>query len=93
MVGSPSYPRDSQESSPTPHFKSINSSVLSLLYGPTVTSVQATEKTIALTIWTIVGIVMSPLFNMLSSFWLKIALVDPKVYIYISLSFRQVQVH
>ena len=37
----------------------------------------ATEKTIALTIWTIVGIVMSPLFNMLSSFWLKIALVDP----------------
>ena len=27
--------RDSQESSPTPQFKSINSSVLSLLYGPT----------------------------------------------------------
>ena len=37
----------------------------------------ATEKTIALTIWTIVGIVMSLLFNMLSSFWLRIALVDP----------------
>ena len=28
-------PRDSQESSPTPQFKSINSSVLSFLYGPT----------------------------------------------------------
>ena len=31
--------RDSQESSPTPQFKGINSSVLSLLYGPTLTSV------------------------------------------------------
>ena len=29
--GSPCSPRDSQESSPTPHFKSINSSVLSFL--------------------------------------------------------------
>ena len=39
MVGSPCSPRDSQESSPTPHFKSINSSVLSVLYGPTLTSI------------------------------------------------------
>ena len=31
--------RDSQESSPTPQFKSINSSVLSFLYGPTLTSI------------------------------------------------------
>ena len=31
---SPSYPRDSQKSSPGPQFKSINSSVFSLLYGP-----------------------------------------------------------
>ena len=37
-VGSPCSPRDSQESSPTPQFKSINSSALSLLYGPTLTS-------------------------------------------------------
>ena len=29
----------SQESSPTPQFKSINSSVLSFLYGPTLTSI------------------------------------------------------
>ena len=31
IVGSPCSPRDSQESSPTPQFKSINSSVLSFL--------------------------------------------------------------
>ena len=31
--------RDSQESSPTPQFKNINSSALSLLYGPTLTSI------------------------------------------------------
>ena len=33
------YPRDSQESSPAPQFDSINSSALSLLYGPTLTSI------------------------------------------------------
>ena len=32
-------PRDSQESSPTPQFKSINSSVLSFPYSPTLTSI------------------------------------------------------
>ena len=32
-----SCPRDSQESSPTPQFKSINSLALSFLYGPTLT--------------------------------------------------------
>ena len=32
-------PRDSQESSPTPQFKSINVSVLSFLYRPTLTSI------------------------------------------------------
>ena len=35
---SPCCPRDSQESSPTSQFKSINSSVLRLLYGATLTS-------------------------------------------------------
>ena len=39
MVGSPCSPRDSQESSPTPQFKSIHSSVLSFLYGPPIYSV------------------------------------------------------
>ena len=32
-------PRDSQESSPTPQFKTINSSVLSFLYSPALTSI------------------------------------------------------
>ena len=32
-------PRNSQKSSPTPQFKSINSSTLSLRYGPTLTSI------------------------------------------------------
>ena len=35
----PCSPRDSQESSPTPQFKSINSSVLSFLHSPTLTSI------------------------------------------------------
>ena len=37
--GSPCSPRDSQESYPTPQFKSINSSALSFLYSPTLTSI------------------------------------------------------
>ena len=39
LVGSPCRPRDSQESSPTPQFKSIISSVLSCFCSPTLTSV------------------------------------------------------
>ena len=39
LVGSPCSPRDSQESSPTPQFKSINSSALSFLHRPTLTSI------------------------------------------------------
>ena len=39
LVGSPCSPRDSQESSPTPLFKSTNSLVLSLFYGPALTFV------------------------------------------------------
>ena len=54
--------KDSQESSPAPQFKSINSSALSLLYGPAFTSAQTTGKTIALTIWTFVSKVMSLFF-------------------------------
>ena len=37
-------PRDSQESSPTPQFKSINSSALSLLHSPTLTSIHDHRK-------------------------------------------------
>ena len=39
LVGSPCSPRDSQESSPTPQFKSIDSSVPSFLYSTTLTSI------------------------------------------------------
>ena len=39
LVWSSYSSRDSQESSPTPQFKSINSSALSFLYSPTLTSI------------------------------------------------------
>ena len=39
LAWSPCCPRDSQESSPAPQFKSINSLALSLLCGPTLTSI------------------------------------------------------
>ena len=59
-------PGDFQESSPAPQFKSIHSSVLSLLHGPSIHN--DWKKTIALTIRTFVGKVMSLLFNTLSRF-------------------------
>ena len=59
---------DSQESSPTPQFESINSSVFSLLYGQTLTSIHDYAKAMALTIQMFVGKVMSLLFNILSRF-------------------------
>ena len=40
LVGSPCCLRDTQESSPTPQFKRINSLVLSFLYSPTLTSME-----------------------------------------------------
>ena len=66
LVGSPCSPRDSQEVLPAAQFKSINSLVLSFLYGPISHPYITTGKTIALTRWTFVGKVMSLLFNMLS---------------------------
>ena len=65
-VWPPCCPRDSQESSPTPEFKSI------ILWHSAFFVVQlshpymATWKNIALTRWTFVSKVMSLLFNMLS---------------------------
>ena len=44
LIGSPCSPRDSQESSPTPQFKSINFSVLSFLHSPTLTSIHDHRK-------------------------------------------------
>ena len=45
LVWSPCNPRYSQESSPAPQFKGISSLVLSLLYGPTLTSTHDSWKT------------------------------------------------
>ena len=41
LVAYPCNPKDSQESSPLPQFKRINSLVLSFLYNPTLTSIHA----------------------------------------------------
>ena len=41
------------KSSPTPQFKSVKSSALSLLHSPTLTSIHDHRKTIALTRWTL----------------------------------------
>ena len=66
LVWSPFCPRDSQESSPTPQFKSINSSAISFLYNPTLTTIHDYWKNHSLTRWAFVGKVMSLLVNMLS---------------------------
>ena len=68
LVWSPCSPRDSQESSPTPQFKSIDSSVLSLLMVECSRLYMTTGKTISLSIRTFISQVMSQLTNMLSSF-------------------------
>ena len=49
LIWSLCSPRDSQESSSIPQFKSVSSSVLSFLYSPTLTSTMTTGKTTALT--------------------------------------------
>ena len=46
LIWYPFSPRNSQESSPMPQFKIINSWALSFLYGPTLTFIHNTEKTI-----------------------------------------------
>ena len=56
LVGSSCSPRYTSESSPTPELKSINSSALSFLYSPTLTSIHDYWKTIALTRQTIQGL-------------------------------------
>ena len=64
LVGCPCCPRGSQESSPTPQFKSINFGA-QLFYIPTFTSIHDYTNT-TLTTRTFVGKIMSLLFNMLS---------------------------
>ena len=70
LVGSPCCPRDSQESSPTPQFKSIKKASIFQCSAFFIVQLShpymTTGKTIALTRQTFVGKVMSLLFNMLS---------------------------
>ena len=63
MVGSPCSPRDSQESSPTTQFKSIDVWCSAFLMVQLSHPYMTTGKIIALTIWTFVGKVMSLLFK------------------------------
>ena len=70
LVGSPCSPRDSQKSSPTSQFKGINSLVIGFFFTVQFSHPHMTTgKTIALTIWTYAGKVMSLfLFNTVSRF-------------------------
>ena len=65
LIGSPCNPRDSQEPSPAPQYKSINSLVLTFFIVQLSHPYMTTGKTIALTKWTFIGKVMSLFFNML----------------------------
>ena len=60
--------RDSQESSPAPQLETINSWALSLLYGPTLTSVHNYWKNHSFDYTDLCCKVMSLFFNMLSRF-------------------------
>ena len=57
--------KDSDEPS-TSQFESINSSIVSFPYGPTLTPYKTTGKNVPLTIWIFVSKVVSLLFNILS---------------------------
>ena len=65
-VGSPHSPRDSQESSPTPQFKSINFQCSTFFIVQLSHPYMTTRKTVALMRQTFVGKIMSLLFNMVS---------------------------
>ena len=65
LVGSPYSARDSQESSPTPQLKRINSLASAFFIVQLSHPYMTTGKTTALTRWTFVGKVMSLLLNML----------------------------
>ena len=66
MVGSPCIPRDSQESSPTPQFKSINSLALSFLHCPTLVSIHDYWKNHSLDWTDLCWQIMCLIFNLLS---------------------------
>ena len=51
LVGFPCSPRDSHESSPVPQFKSTNSSALSFLHSPTLTSIHVHSNKKIIFLW------------------------------------------
>ena len=61
-------PRDSQESSPIPQFKSISSLALRFLYSPTLTSIRDHWKNHSFDLMDLCWQIMSLLFNMLFTF-------------------------
>ena len=65
MVGSPCYPKDSQESSPTQQLEASILQCSAFFMVQLSHPYKTTGKTIALIRWTSVGKVMSLLFNML----------------------------
>ena len=65
-LGLISFRVDSQESSPTPQFKSVNSSALSFLYSPTLTFIHDYWKNHSLDETDLCWKVMPLFFNMLS---------------------------
>ena len=67
-MGSPCCPRDSQESSSTPQFKSTNSLSLIFLCGPTLTSIHDYWQKHSFDKMDFVSKVMSLVFNILSRF-------------------------
>ena len=68
FLWSPCSSRDSEESSPVPQVKSINSSVLSFFMVQLLHLYMTTGQTIAFTIWVFIGKVIFLLFNTLSRF-------------------------
>ena len=87
LTGLISFLSKGQESSPAPQFESINSSALSLLYGPTPISILDYWNTIALTIQIFVSKVTYLLFNMLSRF--VIALLPRSKHFFFLISWLQ----
>ena len=82
LVGSSCNPRDSQESSLMPRFKSIYSLALSVLYRPTLTSIHDYWKNHSFDLTNFCGKLMSLLFNMLSK--LVIAFLPRRKHLLIS---------
>ena len=68
LIWSPCCPKNSKESSPAPQFKVSIPSVLSLLYGPTLTSMHDYGKNHSFDYMNLFRKVMSLLFNTLSRF-------------------------